>query len=230
MKQIRPRITYANVVATLALFLALGGVGYAATHLPKGSVGARQLKTGAVTASKIKAGAVTGAAVKDGSLGAADLAPGTLTGGPAGATGPAGPAGVQGPPGEPGAGLTPATFIDAGLPDGEPGCGAHQGFVNWEPQTTEHVGYYRSPDGFVHLKGTALQCNPDSGTVFVLPPGYRPLERVFLSGVEPTSRGPIFVTISSDGEVFTGLPNAELPVSLDGIAFRCGPPGGAGCP
>jgi hypothetical protein len=40
----------------------------------------------------------------------------------------------------------------------------------------------------------------------------------------------MFVTISSDGEVFTALPNVELPVSLDGISFRCGPSGGAGCP
>ncbi len=230
MERIRARITYANVVATLELFLALGGVGYAATQLPKSSVGTRQLKTGAVTAAKIKAGAVTGAAVKDGSLGAADLAPGALAAGPAGAVGPAGPAGVQGPPGEPGAGLTPATFIDAGLPDGEPGCGAHQGFVNWEPQTTEHVGYYRSPDGLVHLHGTGLQCLPDSGVVFVLPPGYRPLENVYFLSQDPSTREPIVVNISSNGEVFSGLGNAELPISLDGISFRCGPPGGAGCP
>lgn len=37
-------------------------------------------------------------------------------------------------------------------------------------------------------------------------------------------------TITSDGEVFSGLGNAELPVSLDGTNFRCGPVGGAGCP
>jgi hypothetical protein len=53
--------------------------------------------------------------------------------------------------------LAPGTFSAA--PSGPAGgCGAHQGFVNWEPATTEHVGYYRSPDGFVHLKGTGLQC------------------------------------------------------------------------
>jgi hypothetical protein len=31
---LRPRLTYANVTATLALFLALGGGAYAATSLP----------------------------------------------------------------------------------------------------------------------------------------------------------------------------------------------------
>jgi hypothetical protein len=224
VKRIRKQLTYTNVIATLALFLALGGASYAATQLAENSVGSKQLKRSAVTAAKIKDGAVDGAKVKDHSLSTADLAAGTIS---AGTIGPAGPAG---PPGMPGEGLSPATFTDAGLPDGEPGCGAHQGFVNWEPASTEHVGYYRSPDGFVHLKGTALQCNPDSGVVFVLPAGYRPLERVFFFGQIPTTREPTIVNISSSGEIFTGLPNTEIPVSLDGISFRCGPAGGAGCP
>ncbi|MFT3865066.1 MAG: hypothetical protein QM729_12395 [Solirubrobacterales bacterium] len=50
---IRRRLTYANVIATLALFLAIGGGAYAATRLPKNSVGTAQLKKGAVTAGKI---------------------------------------------------------------------------------------------------------------------------------------------------------------------------------
>jgi hypothetical protein len=230
VSRIRSKLSYANVTASLALFLALGGGAFAATHLPKGSVGARQLKPGAVGTAKIKDGAVTGAKVKDGSLTGADLAPGTVPASVAGTRGPAGPAGAQGPVGETGAGLTPASFIDAGLPDGEPGCGTHQGFVNWEPAVVEHVGYYRSADGFVHLKGTALQCNPDSGVVFFLPPGYRPSGSVFLCGQIPTTREPTIVDIFSNGEIFSGLPNAEIPVSLDGISFRCGPSGSAGCP
>ena len=43
------RLTYANVIATLALFVALGGASYAAIVLPAHSVGPRQLRTGAVT-------------------------------------------------------------------------------------------------------------------------------------------------------------------------------------
>jgi hypothetical protein len=55
MKQrIRSHLTYANVVATLCLFLLVGGgAAFAATQLPKSSVGTRQLKKGAVTAAKI---------------------------------------------------------------------------------------------------------------------------------------------------------------------------------
>ncbi|HVO54460.1 MAG TPA: hypothetical protein VMT37_08610 [Solirubrobacterales bacterium] len=54
MKQIRKRLTFSNVVACLALFVALGGASYAATQLPKNSIGTKQLKKHAVTRGKIK--------------------------------------------------------------------------------------------------------------------------------------------------------------------------------
>jgi hypothetical protein len=53
------RLTYANVASTLALFIALGGVSYAAVRLPANSVGAKQLKKNAVTGLKIKNRAVS---------------------------------------------------------------------------------------------------------------------------------------------------------------------------
>jgi hypothetical protein len=68
MRRFRPRLTYANVTATLALFIALGGSGYAALKLPKNSVGPRQLKRHAVTTSKLGSGAVTGSRVRGNSL------------------------------------------------------------------------------------------------------------------------------------------------------------------
>lgn len=49
----------ANTVAYAALFVALGGTGYAAVNLPAGSVGTRQLRDGAVTGAKLARGAVT---------------------------------------------------------------------------------------------------------------------------------------------------------------------------
>lgn len=52
-----PKLNYANVIATIALFVALGGAAVAA-GLPKNSVGPKQLKRGAVTASKIRKAAV----------------------------------------------------------------------------------------------------------------------------------------------------------------------------
>jgi hypothetical protein len=60
MMRIRPRLTYANVTSTLALFVALTGAGaYAAGQLAPRSVGARQLRPGAVTADKLRKKAVT---------------------------------------------------------------------------------------------------------------------------------------------------------------------------
>ena len=83
MRAVGRRLTYANVVATLALFLALsGGVVWAA-----GKIGSKNLKANAVTAGKIKRNAVTNAKIRGGAVttakikaGAVDLtklAPGT---------------------------------------------------------------------------------------------------------------------------------------------------------
>jgi hypothetical protein len=68
MRAIRRRLTFANVVSCIALFVALGGAAYAAGKLSKNSVGTKQIKNQAVTAAKIKKGAITGAQVANGSL------------------------------------------------------------------------------------------------------------------------------------------------------------------
>lgn len=74
MKKIRPRLSYANVISTLALFLVVaGGSAFAATQLAKNSVGTKQLKKNAVTAAKIKNGAVTAAKIGAGSVNADKL-------------------------------------------------------------------------------------------------------------------------------------------------------------
>jgi hypothetical protein len=65
---LRPRLTYANVTATLALFVALSGGAYAATALPANSVGSKQLKKSAVGTTDIKNNTITGAKIKLSSL------------------------------------------------------------------------------------------------------------------------------------------------------------------
>ena len=56
----RPRLTYANVVATLALLIAIGGASaFAASQLGKNTVGTKQLKKNSVTTAKIKKQAIT---------------------------------------------------------------------------------------------------------------------------------------------------------------------------
>jgi hypothetical protein len=72
------RATFSNVVAVLALFVALGGASYAATQLPKNSVGTKQLKKNAVTTAKIKRGAVRGAKIAGSAVTGAKIADGTI--------------------------------------------------------------------------------------------------------------------------------------------------------
>jgi hypothetical protein len=96
----RPKLTYSNVVSTLALFVALSGAGaYAATQLPPKSVGEPELRPGAVTAEKLRKnaviapkikalavkqgkianGAVSGAKLGDGAVSGEKLAEGAVT-------------------------------------------------------------------------------------------------------------------------------------------------------
>ena len=78
---------YANVTATLALAVALGGTSYAAISLPAGSVGSKQLRTSAVTNSKLRAECRDVRQVRNGSLRARDFKAGQLPAGPAGPAG-----------------------------------------------------------------------------------------------------------------------------------------------
>lgn len=79
--KLRPRLSYANVMSSLAVFFVLGGAtAFAAHQLGKNTVGAKQLKKNAVTGVKIKANAVTGSKVANGSLTASDLSSSTLSG------------------------------------------------------------------------------------------------------------------------------------------------------
>lgn len=101
--------TYAEATSTLALFIALGGVSWAATTLPKNSVNSAAIRDAQVRAADLAPGSVSASKLskqlrtelgvtngKDGSSGAA---------GANGANGAAGPAGPQGPAGRDGAAI-----------------------------------------------------------------------------------------------------------------------------
>jgi hypothetical protein len=75
----RKRLTYANVVSTVCLFVVLGGTATAASKL--------------LTGKQIKNESITGVDVKNGSLLSRDFKAGQLP------SGPQGPAGAQGPAG-----------------------------------------------------------------------------------------------------------------------------------
>jgi hypothetical protein len=87
MTRFRPHLTYANVMATVGVFLGLGGTAWA---VAANSVGTKQLKAGAVTTAKIRnravtkaklaTGAVTGAKVANGAITSRKIANGSLSG------------------------------------------------------------------------------------------------------------------------------------------------------
>jgi len=83
-------------MATVAVFIALGGVSYAAITIPTNSVGSKQIKRGAVKNSDLRRSAVKTGKVKNGSLLSKDFKPGQLVAGSPGATGPQGPQGSPG--------------------------------------------------------------------------------------------------------------------------------------
>ncbi len=115
--KVRTQLTYANVMSTLAVMIALGGTSYAAITLPKNSVGERQLRKDAVTTAK----------VRNGTLLKNDFKPGQIVDGAAGPQGNAGPPGPKGDPGAPGdkgeAGA-PGAKGDIGLPGPKGDTGA----------------------------------------------------------------------------------------------------------
>src|SRR5262249_16407884 len=102
MRRIREHLTYANVCASLALFIALGGTSYAAFSLPRDSVGERELRARSVGTSELKASAVTSRNVRDGSIAPRDLSATARSAlaGPPGPQGVAGQTGATGSKGE----------------------------------------------------------------------------------------------------------------------------------
>jgi hypothetical protein len=80
MHRIRPRLTYANVMSSIAIFLVLGGAtAFAAHKLAKGSVGTKQLKANAVTTAKLKRNAVTTRKILKNAVTSAKIRAGAVT-------------------------------------------------------------------------------------------------------------------------------------------------------
>lgn len=93
-------LTYSNVMATVAVFVALGGTSYAAVKITgkdvrNGSLAGRDVKNGSLSGGDVRTGSLGTRVVRDGSLRAADFTAGEL---------PAGPQGPKGDKGDPAAG------------------------------------------------------------------------------------------------------------------------------
>jgi hypothetical protein len=157
----RPRLTYANVMATIAVFIALGGASYAALKIPKSSVGAKQLKKNAVTTAKVKNEAITAAKVRKGTLTGAQIKASTLGTVPSAAHA---------------ASADTAHGIDPPEPFHEVGAAGEPQFQNGcsnNAPGNATVAFLKDREGFVHLKGDYI-CPKAGKVAFQLPAGYRP--------------------------------------------------------
>jgi hypothetical protein len=110
LSSLRARASYANVISTIALFVAMGGSSYAAITLT-----GRDVRDGSLTGHDIRNSSLTGVDVRNRSLTGLDLRSGTITkrnlaaplnkdllrgrSGPTGPVGPSGPRGDAGPGG-----------------------------------------------------------------------------------------------------------------------------------
>lgn len=153
MRALRSKLTYANVISTLCLFLVLGGgAAVAAGRLSPNSVGTAQLKNAAVTGPKLKRASIEATKLTQ-------LAINTLKGqkGARGATGHKGATGAKGPPGAKGERGTTGERGPIG-PQGTPGnagayatiehstppvfTGTHAGFASVERPESAPTGIY----------------------------------------------------------------------------------------
>jgi hypothetical protein len=227
MKRLRPRLTYANVIATLALFLALGGGAYAAIQLPKNSVGAKQLKKNAVTAAKIKDGAVTGSKIRLSSLGTvpnASHADSATSAGSAATAANASHADSATSAGSAGTAQTAAMASSLAPPEplrvvgqpGEPGFGP--GWANFISGSL--ASFYMDRQGIVHLQGAVTRGSGTNPTIFVLPPQYAPAHAEFFPAV---GNGATFAVIGVETTGAAVLAEGDPGVLvLDGITWRAG--------
>ena len=228
MRTIRSKLTYANVMATVAVFIALGGTAYAATQLKKNSVGTKQIKNQAVTAAKIKNGAITGAQVQSGSLTGTQINASTLGTVPSATK--AATANSATTAGTASALTPPEAWHEVGT-SGQPE------FLNsWANSTGaihgETVAFYKDREGVVHLKGDAT--GGSSAIMFKLPAGFRPPSGSFVrvpvgclgSGLcekEASSIaivGPNFPITADESAIVAPL--GAGTVWLDGVTFQAG--------
>jgi hypothetical protein len=232
--RIRGWISYANVTATIAVFLGMSGAAFAVTTAPKNSVTSVSIKDGevrtpdvrtaavtnpkvasnAITAGKVANGSLTGADVKDDSLSGNDVdedslgrvpqAVSSLNSGALGEIPPSGYAKSR---------LEPVRLVGG---DGNPDFEGN--WKNYGPY--QEAGFYKDEFGVVHLTGVLDPPNT-ADTMFTLPVGYRPVHSLELFATMADFDEIMTVGVGHDGRVDAGQSHDQIVV-LDGISFRAG--------
>ncbi len=81
--QSKPRLTYSNIVSTLALFLVLGGGAYASTKIRSGDIAPGAVRTSdvfkrAIVSGKLAVGAVRSNQIEEGAVGSKQIGAGAV--------------------------------------------------------------------------------------------------------------------------------------------------------
>jgi hypothetical protein len=214
--ELASRLTYANVAATVALFVALGGSSYATVRLSKGSVGSSELRDGSVRSGDIVDDNVRNAdigpdavhtdQVADGTLRSQDFRRGELLAGAQGPQGGAGVPGVSGQPGPPGADGASLTWRGA-----------------WNPLTA-----YFPRDGVSHGGSSYVATNPNVNS----DPAISAVDWDLLASKGDTgpsgAQGPTGATGPQGPQGDTGATGAQGPQGPAGSQGPQGPTGAAG--
>jgi hypothetical protein len=218
--RIRSRLTYSNVVATLALVIAVGGgAAYAANTISSEDIINGEVKTADVGNNQIRSADVRDDTLSQGGLTAPDIATDAI--------GTDELAAEAVTPAELAVG---ATFTSARLNDVSSfDCtGLPDGWYDEDPGFANEVGYYRDPFGFVHLQGRAIKCGNNDVEVFRLPAGYRTDKYQLLLGTKAGS--PVAIGVYNGVVTVNAAFGDGTVIGLDGISFRCSPAGADGCP
>jgi hypothetical protein len=256
LQRLRSHVTYANVMATLAVFFILGGgTAFAAFVVSSNS----QVGPGTISGHHPPTG--KHANIIGGSINAQDVAvanrngtattPSLRTLGTGALQAAAGNdprlSNARPPNGTAGGdldGTYPNPQIKPEIALGSAGLNDIAGFslctatpdqwLDLSPNVNNPVSFTRDPLGLVHLHGVATKCGtPGSGdTIFTLPSGSRPSKLEHFGTVAADAFGA--AVVDPNGHVTVAAGNVDHGgggwISLDGLTFRCGPAGQNGCP
>lgn len=223
MDRIRNGLSYANVMSTIAVVLAVGGAtAVAASSLAENSVGTKQLKKNAVTGAKVKNGSLTGADIQAATLGtvpSALRADAATTSQRAVTAERASSAEVAKTASLASSVAAPEAEHLVGRP-GEPLFA--QGWGNVAPNN-EQAAFYKDREGVVHLQGKVIRTVGTIGTIFILPADYLPKDAQEFP-VASDAAGVELLVDPRNGTVSALNLQAQLDkaVSLSGVTWRAG--------
>jgi hypothetical protein len=220
------QLSYANVMSTIAVVLALGGTSYAAI-----TITGKNVRDGSLTGADVRRDSLTGRQIREAALGpvprasSADRAARSDSAAAADTAATATTATTL-------AGRGPDAFQAAGAAAGGALAGSYPNPTLAPPERRFAVlqngwgftigpGFWKDATGVVHLSGSVDRQNASDAVIFTLPPEARPLDigpRYMAVSIAGGAVGTL--AVAGDGTVKPRAP--QVFVSLDGVSFLAG--------